>query len=89
MAEFDWDDVGSWSALPKHLPSDASGNVAKGQVVSVGSSNTIAVSSGRLVALCGLKDIVVVETADAVLVCHKDSVQDIKSLLPLIPRDSV
>jgi mannose-1-phosphate guanylyltransferase len=57
--------------------------------VSVGSSNTIAVSSGRLVALCGLKDIVVVETADAVLVCHKDSVQDIKSLLPLIPRDSV
>ena len=89
VAEFDWDDVGSWSALPKHLPADASGNVTKGQVVSVGSANTIAVSSGRLVALCGLKDIVVVETADAVLVCHKDAVQDIKSLLALIPKDTV
>ena len=89
IAEFDWDDVGAWTALPKHLPKDASGNVSRGNVVSVGSSNTIAFSSGRLVALCGLKDIVVVETPDAVLVCHKDSVQDIKNLLPLVPKDTL
>jgi mannose-1-phosphate guanylyltransferase len=85
IAEFDWDDVGSWSSLPTHLESDAAGNVSKGNVVSFGSTGTIAVSNGRVIALCGVKDIVVVETADAVLVCHKDSVQDIKRLLPHVP----
>ncbi len=89
VGEFDWDDAGSWTALHKHLPADASGNVSRGQVVSVGSHNTIAVSSGRLIALCGVKDLVVVETADAVLVCHKDSVQNIKLLLPLVPKEQL
>lgn len=87
VAEFDWDDVGAWTALPSHHAADASGNVARGVVVSVGTSNTIAVSNGRVIALCGLKDLVVVETHDAVLVCHRDSVQDIKKLLPLLPRE--
>jgi mannose-1-phosphate guanylyltransferase len=85
IAAFDWDDVGSWTALPSHIEADASGNVSKGHVVSVGAQGTIAVSTGRVIALCGVKDIVVVETADAVLVCHKDSVQDIKKLLPHLP----
>jgi len=88
LAEFDWDDVGSWSSLPKHLAVDASGNVARGAVASVGTSNTIAVSNGRLIALCGVRDLVVVETPDAVLVCHRDSVQDIKKLLPQVPREA-
>ncbi len=89
VADFDWDDVGAWTALPKHLPQDASGNVSRGRVVSTGSSGTIAFSSGRIVAICGLKDVVVVETPDAVLVCHKDHVQDIKNLLPLLPKDAL
>jgi mannose-1-phosphate guanylyltransferase len=86
VAEFDWDDVGSWTALHKHFAADPAGNVCVGQVVSEGTSNTIAVSNGRVIALCGVKDLVVVETADAVLVCHKDSVQDIKKLLPELPK---
>jgi mannose-1-phosphate guanylyltransferase len=85
-AEFDWDDVGSWTALPKHFAPDKDGNVLLGSVVSAGSSNTIAVGNGRVVALCGVNDLVVVETADAVLVCSRDSVQKIKGLLPLLPR---
>jgi mannose-1-phosphate guanylyltransferase len=85
IADFDWDDVGTWAALPKHLAPDDLGNVAKGKVVSVGAANTIAVSTGRVIALCGVRDLVVVETADAVLVCHRDAVQDIKKLLPLVP----
>jgi mannose-1-phosphate guanylyltransferase len=86
VADFDWDDAGAWTALPKHLPADGSGNVSRGPVVSVGSSGTIAVSGGRLIALCGVKDLVVVETPDAVLVCHRDAVQDIKRLMPLLPK---
>jgi mannose-1-phosphate guanylyltransferase len=85
IADFDWDDVGSWTALPAHLGADASGNVSKGAVVSVDSTGTIAVSNGRVIALCGVKDLVVVETEDAVLVCHRDCVQDVKKLLPHLP----
>ncbi len=89
IATFDWDDVGSWTALPKHLFCDNSGNTCRGSVVSVGTTNTVAVSTGRLIALCGVKDLVVVETRDAVLVCHRDSVQEIKKLLPLLPKEAV
>ncbi|HEY1763852.1 MAG TPA: sugar phosphate nucleotidyltransferase [Opitutaceae bacterium] len=89
LADFDWDDVGAWTALPKHLPTDKEGNVARGPVFAIGSTGTISVSNGRLIALCGVKDLVVVETPDAVLVCHRDSVQDIKKLMPLLPRHAV
>ncbi|HVW20307.1 MAG TPA: sugar phosphate nucleotidyltransferase [Opitutaceae bacterium] len=87
VAEFDWDDVGLWTALPKHLPVDAAGNASRGAVRAVGSSNNIAVSNGRVIALCGVKDLVVVETPDAILVCHRDAVQDIKKLHPLLPKE--
>ena len=87
VAAFDWDDVGLWTALPKHLPNDAADNTVRGPVVAVNSANNIAVSNGRMIALCGVKDLVVVETADAILVCHRDAVQDIKKLHPLLPKE--
>jgi mannose-1-phosphate guanylyltransferase len=87
LADFDWDDIGAWTSLTKHLPADASGSVFRGPVVSSGTSNTIAVSNGRVIALCGVKDLVVIETADAVLVCHRGAVQDIKKLLPQLPKE--
>ena len=87
VAKFDWDDVGLWTALPKHLPKDDSHNTVKGSIVAVNSSNNIAVSNGRMIALCGVNDLVVVETADAILVCHRDAVQDIKKLHPKLPKE--
>jgi len=87
LAEFDWDDVGAWTALPAHLPMDAKGNTLRGTVVSQDASNNIAVSNGRMIALCGVKDLVVVETPDGVLVCHRDAVQDIKHLIPKLPPE--
>ena len=87
VAEFDWDDVGLWTALPKHVGVDEAGNSAKGHVVAAGAANNIAVSTGRTIALCGVKDLVVVETADAVLVCHRDAVQDIKQLTGRLPKE--
>lgn len=87
IAEYDWDDVGMWTSLPPHLPSDDSKNAIKGNVVAVEASNNIAISNGRMVALVGVKDLVVVETADAVLVCHRDSVQEIKKLIPKLPKE--
>lgn len=87
MARFDWDDVGMWTAVPKHLPTDAAGNTVRGAVVTERATNNIAVSTGRTIALCGVKDLVVVETADAILVCHRDAVQDIKKLTAKLPQE--
>ncbi len=85
IAEYDWDDVGSWTALPAHLGQDTFGNTLKGPVITLDSENNIVVTGKRTVALCGVSDLVIVETGDAILVCHRDAVQKIKNLA--IPRD--
>lgn len=87
VAKFDWDDVGLWTALPKHLATDSEGNSSRGAVVVAGASNNIAISNGRMIALCGVKDLVVVETADAILVCHRDAVQNIKQIVQQLPKE--
>ena len=87
LAEYDWDDVGMWTSLPAHFPQDAAGNSHRGSVVAVNAQNNISISNGRVIALVGVKDLVVVETSDAVLVCHRDAVQDIKKLMPSLPKE--
>jgi mannose-1-phosphate guanylyltransferase/mannose-6-phosphate isomerase len=76
-----WSDVGAWDALWQVLPKDAQGNVAQGDVLLQGCSNTLALSGGRLLACVGVSDLVVVETPDAVLVAHKDKTQDVKKIV--------
>jgi mannose-1-phosphate guanylyltransferase len=84
---FDWDDVGAWTALPDHLDKDSSDNSVRGSTTSLDSSGNILFSTGRHIAVCGAKDLVVVETEDSVLVCHKNQVQNIKKLLPDLPEE--
>ena len=76
-----WSDVGSWDALWQVLPKDHAGNVLQGDVLMHDCTNTLAVSEGRLVACVGVSDLIVVETADAILVCHKDKTQDVKKIV--------
>ena len=76
-----WSDVGSWSALQDSLPADGAGNVARGDVVTEDTEGCYLYSSERLIATVGLKDTVVVETKDAVLVAPKSRVQDVKTLV--------
>ncbi len=85
QADFDWDDVGAWTALPAHLGADARGNTVRGPVATHAADNCIVLSNGRTVALCGVRDLVVVETPDAILVCHRDAVQDVKKLQDQLP----
>lgn len=85
-AQFDWDDVGSWTALPEHLGNDGDGNTIRGEVVQIGSKNNVVVGNGRIIALYGVENLIVVETPDAILVCHRDAAQDIKKLQPLLPK---
>lgn len=85
-ARFDWDDVGTWTALPKHLASDANGNTLRGNVHAYNSRNNIALAHSRFIALCGVEDLIVVETADSILVCHRDQAEKIKELQGTMPE---
>ena len=75
-----WNDVGSWSALWEVSEQDEHGNARHGDVIAVDSRNSYAYAR-RLVALVGVDDLVVVETDDAVLVAHKDRVQQVKDVV--------
>src|ERR1700694_1618427 len=76
-----WSDVGSWAALHEASDADAHGNVVHGDVLSEDTHGSYLYSESRLVAAVGLKDHVVIETKDAVLVAPKDRVQDVKKLV--------
>lgn len=78
---FDWDDVGSWLAVGRIKTADGQGNVIDGNVVTVDTRNTIVQGTGKLIALVGLEDLVVVDTEDALLICGKNSTGDIKKVL--------
>jgi mannose-1-phosphate guanylyltransferase len=84
-ARFDWDDMGSWTALPAHLPVDECGNTLRGTVAIHDSHDNIAISTKRMIALCGVRDLIVIETDDAILVCHRDAAEGIKQLQPKLP----
>jgi mannose-1-phosphate guanylyltransferase/mannose-6-phosphate isomerase len=76
-----WNDLGSWSALWEVAEQDGNGNAHHGDVLAQDCRNTLAWGDGRLLALLGLDNVVVVDTADAVLVAHKDRVQDVKGIV--------
>jgi len=76
-----WSDVGSWSTLWDVLKKDNNGNVLKGDVLNIESSDCFIQSENKLIATLGLQDIIIVDTKDAVLVAAKNRVQDIKKLV--------
>ncbi len=81
-----WSDVGSWSSLHEASDTDENNNVAMGDVVCVDTRNCYLYSSSRLVAAVGLRDHVVVETKDAVMVAPKDKVHEIKDVVESLKR---
>ncbi len=76
-----WSDVGSWSALHAVLQQDAKGNAATGDAVMHDCENTFVQAEGRLVAAVGLRDAVIVETKDSVLVADRGRSQDVKEIV--------
>jgi len=84
---FRWSDLGSWAAMEAlWRDGDADGNAVEGPVVAVGARGCVVSARDRLVALCGVDDLVVVEAADAVLVCHKSRAQDVRLIVREIER---
>lgn len=80
--DIDWSDIGSWASLLDILPKDAQGNALCGnQVLAIETSNTLVRAGDRLVAVMGLKDTVIVDTPDALLVCSLERVADLKQIV--------
>ncbi|HWJ93394.1 MAG TPA: mannose-1-phosphate guanylyltransferase/mannose-6-phosphate isomerase [Telluria sp.] len=80
-ADIGWNDVGSWSALWEVQQRDGDGNAKRGDVYLDNVTNSLVRAESRIVAVVGVKDLVVVETPDAVLVAHKDQVQRVKQVV--------
>jgi mannose-1-phosphate guanylyltransferase/mannose-6-phosphate isomerase len=76
-----WSDVGSFEALLAVTPRDSHGNWRQGDIIDIDTSNSVLVAQSRLLATLGLEEVVVVETADAVLVAAKDRAQDVKRIV--------
>ena len=87
MAEgnFEWDDLGSWPALARHLKADAEGNCAVGEFIHVDAARNIifdARTKNRTpIAIVGLRDSILVQTDDATMLAHKSQAQKIKEMV--------
>lgn len=82
-----WSDVGSWSALWEASPKDSRGNSISGEVYLHDTHNSYIRSGKRLVAAVGLENMIVVETADAILVASRDHAQDVKKIVEQLQRE--
>lgn len=78
---FGWDDVGSWLAVGRIREQDACGNTVHGNVITVNTTDCVLEASDKLLAVVGLKDIIIVDTPDATLVCDKEHSGEIKQIL--------
>jgi len=79
-ASFRWSDLGSWDAWGELAPALSGGNRGRGDLLAIDSRDNVLLAAERLVALVGVKDLVVVDTPDARLICNKSDVQKIKEI---------
>lgn len=79
--DFGWDDVGSWKALERIKQADENKNVIDGEVVAVNTERSVIWGNKKLIAVAGLKDVVIVDTDDALLICDKNNTQQVKDII--------
>jgi len=79
-----WNDVGSWAALYDELAKDSAGNAIQGEVVAVDTEGSLILAKGRLLATVGVRDLVVVESEDALLICPRERAQDVRLIVEFL-----
>ncbi|TKJ42295.1 mannose-1-phosphate guanylyltransferase [candidate division LCP-89 bacterium B3_LCP] len=84
--DFSWSDIGNWGEVYRLSPKDKSGNVNLNNHVLINTSNCLVDSSDRLVATVGIQDLIIINTPDALLVCHRDHAQDVKRIVEYMER---
>ena len=85
-ARFDWNDVGSWDAMPEIWGCDAAGNATEGMLIAIDATGAVVYSPDRLVALVGVKDVIVVDSPDALLVCARERAQDVRRISAVLKQ---
>lgn len=88
-ADLDWSDVGTWESFYNLMDKDDRGNAVVGRAQDMDSRNCLVYAQNRLVTTIGLEDVIVVDTADASLVCHRERVQDVKILVERLNRQNL
>lgn len=81
-----WSDIGSWNAVSELTAADENGNRCEGEVLTHQACNNYVQSNGRLTALVGVEDLIVVDTPDAILIAHKNSAQDVKHIVAKLKK---
>ncbi|MEY4667851.1 MAG: hypothetical protein RL518_550 [Pseudomonadota bacterium] len=84
--EFGWNDVGSWDQWAENFSTDDEGNLVRGDAVVIDSTGCVIRSEGRLIAAVGLKDVVIIDAGDALLVVARDSVQEVRKVVDELKR---
>jgi mannose-1-phosphate guanylyltransferase len=84
--DFGWSDVGAWSSLAEIWPRDKAGNAARGEVLALDSKDCLIWNPGRLTALVGVHDLIVVDTGDALLVCDAALDQKVREVVEALKR---
>jgi len=85
-AAFAWNDVGSWEFVREVGTRDGDGNVTLGEHVAIDAKDNTVIAPGRVVAMIGVEGLVIVDAGDAILVCRRDRVQDIKRIVAELKR---
>ena len=88
LTQTQWSDIGAWGALFELSEKDKNGNIIKGDVYQVDSENCYLHSHDRLLAAVGVTDLVIVETADAILVANRDHTQELKKLIGQLANEN-
>jgi mannose-1-phosphate guanylyltransferase len=81
-----WNDVGSWSAVYELMPRDGDANVGRSEIVAMDGSGNYVDAQGKLVALLGVKDLVIVDTPDALLVADRNRAQQVGEIVKLLEK---
>lgn len=89
--DFGWSDIGSWDTLADISPGDIKNNTSLGgsRIIIEDSENSLVYNPGRLTALVGVKDLIIVETKDALLICKKGRSQDVKKIVEKLDADKM
>ena len=87
--EFGWSDVGAWTSLTDIWPRDKEGNALRGQALFVGTRDCLVYSPRRVTAVVGLKDVIVVDTEDALLVCDRNADQRVKDVIENLKKKGI
>jgi mannose-1-phosphate guanylyltransferase len=85
--DFGWSDLGSWDALWEVSGKDENGNAVRGSFIGIDAGNSLVHSPGKLVALVGVRDLLVVETDDALLICRRGRSQDVRKVVETLEKN--